>query len=360
MVFNFSAYSNDVGFKVQKECNIFVHNKNSVIGHDGAYSIPFKPGFSLWTFGDTLTGKIVNDKREFNGFYRNSAAVVPFDIPIKNLCKNNITYLSDDNGIKPIIPFLADEDTKTIALWPMSGIEINGTVYFYYSIIKSQPTNDPMNSFTVMGTGLVKATEPFKTIDRVKTGDIKTIYFWEKDDIHFGIGAYKHKDGYIYIFGEKNFEKSEIKEHFKYCRLARVKPDFIEDINYYTYYSSKTDSWVKSAKDSTNIFYDTPGEMSISFNRYLNKFIAIYSEFLNNRIVMITADKITGPWSEPIKLYDCKYEEGILSYAAKEHPEYSQKNGKIIYITYCTNATIEKLINNTDLYWPHLISVEFI
>src|SRR4051812_15441009 len=36
---------------------MFVDNPHCMVGQDGAFSIPLKPGQALWFFGDTLIGK---------------------------------------------------------------------------------------------------------------------------------------------------------------------------------------------------------------------------------------------------------------------------------------------------------------
>ena len=94
-------------------------------------------------------------------------------------------------------------------------------------------------------------------------------------------------------------------------------------------------------------------ELSVSFNQYLGKYLAVHSYKLSGKIVARTAASPWGPWSHPILLYTVKVtREKLLPYpqliyAGKEHPELSEENGKIIYITYI----------EFEEYFPHLLGI---
>ncbi|MCB1690096.1 MAG: hypothetical protein KDI33_16490, partial [Halioglobus sp.] len=72
------------------------------------------------------------------------------------------------------------------------------------------------------------------------------------------------------------------------------------------------------------------------FNAYLNRFVAIYSENLGSTAMLRTAPHPEGPWSEPIEIFsiDAPHNLNGWVYDFLAHPEYSQDDGKVIYITY--------------------------
>lgn len=55
------------------------------------------------------------------------------------------------------------------------------------------------------------------------------------------------------------------------------------------------------------------------------------------------AQKIEGPWSEPVLVFKAKRPESDLGwvYDALEHPEYAVDNGKTIYITYSRQTGLQ-------------------
>jgi hypothetical protein len=88
--------------------------------------------------------------------------------------------------------------------------------------------------------------------------------------------------------------------------------------------------------------------MSAAYNPYLKKYVAIHMLNRDNRIVMRTAAKITGPWSAPELIFRPERTSNTdLFNAAKEHPELQGQGGKLMYVTY---------INSVD-YAPHLIEI---
>ena len=107
--------------------------------------------------------------------------------------------------------------------------------------------------------------------------------------------------------------------------------------------------WSKQYAPTAVLFDSVPNEMSAAYNPYLKRHIAIHTMLRENQIVMRTAPKITGPWSEPEVIYRPeKTDPPCAYYAGKEHPELAQEGGRIIYVTYVDSKT----------YMPHLLEVK--
>jgi hypothetical protein len=156
------------------------------------------------------------------------------------------------------------------------------------------------------------------------------------------------KGKWVYVYGAiQNAEKVQK------CYLARVRPNKIEKQRQYTYFASPKPSWSPRIGDAIGIMQDMPNEMSVSFNSYLNCYLAVHSLDLTGKIVGRTALNPWGPWSEPITLHTVTVHRErplpypSLVYAGKEHPELSDAQGKVIYITYV----------EFEEYLPHLIQV---
>lgn len=109
-------------------------------------------------------------------------------------------------------------------------------------------------------------------------------------------------------------------------------------------------------------------EMSISYNRDLSKWIAIYSDapLLRPSIVARTADVITGPWSEQKVIFSYPemnprsdmYTKDIFCYAGKEQKEfYDFKDMKLRVSYVCNSFSIDEILSNENIYIPKFIDV---
>lgn len=82
----------------------------------------------------------------------------------------------------------------------------------------------------------------------------------------------------------------------------------------------------KGAKLITN----APGDLSMSWNPWLRKFILVHSESFTDKVMIHTADRPEGPWSAPVLVF----QTGGTQYAAKEHVALSSACGESIVVTY--------------------------
>jgi hypothetical protein len=156
------------------------------------------------------------------------------------------------------------------------------------------------------------------------------------------------QEEWIYVYGVIQDAKGVQK-----CYLARVKPSCIEKKEHYEYLASAEPIWSSSVSHAASIMQDMPNEMSVSFNRHLNCFLAVHSLDLSGKIVGRTGPNPWGPWSEPFLLHNVTVERKEplpyppLVYAGKEHPELSERGGRTIYITYV----------EFEEYFPHLVEI---
>jgi hypothetical protein len=77
------------------------------------------------------------------------------------------------------------------------------------------------------------------------------------------------------------------------------------------------------------------GGLSVSWNRSLGRYLAIYNLGLTNRVEFRTAPSPTGPWSASSTLFTgLDAPAGTYDYAAFEHPELSHDGGRLLTVTY--------------------------
>jgi len=76
--------------------------------------------------------------------------------------------------------------------------------------------------------------------------------------------------------------------------------------------------------------------LSVHWNPYLRKYIAITNLSLSDGIELRTADRPEGPWSGPQLIASglAPPREGLNNWAAVAHPEFARDGGRIEYLTY--------------------------
>jgi hypothetical protein len=170
--------------------------------------------------------------------------------------------------------------------------------------------------------------------------------FWKGDEPSFGVFV-QRADDYLYLWGSLATA----------MHLARVRPESIEDRAGYEYLVEAPTAdvpgleprWSKKFRPTAKLFDAVPNEMSAAYNPYLRKHVAFHSLHRENKIVMRTAPRITGPWSEPEVVFRPeRAKDTDLIYAAKEHPELAREDGRVLYVTYVNSATyVPQLIELT-------------
>lgn len=381
---------------------LFTVNNASVLGHDGAYSVPLDDGRVLWTFGDTLLGKertgydpekrLIDEwlnsdwAKENIVMIANSACFVGTK-SAEELIRTMPFYIGQTEGCaEEIIPSVLAPNRagRYRPVWPMDGICLKDKVYIFTIMVDcgpADPTKGNAPDINVFGAGLVKSEYPFVEFHRLKPTACPNLprdpanhpeyqYMWWNCDLDtsgdqiaaYGTGVLKRvMDDYVYIFGSKMTTMEGRVVHG--VSLARVRAKYIEDVTKYSYLQGLEGGnpiWTSNPKEAMLVFDGNANEMSISYNEYLGKFVVFYpyigdikphrvDRFLEE-IHMRYADNIWGPWSDPVVVYKCqKSRPDDTCYAAKEHPEYAEKGGKITYLTYVSHQR----------YWPELIRVEF-
>lgn len=342
----------------------FVNNPHRMVGQDGAYSIPLD-NRTLWFFGDTLVGERpegrslwyifgepvggqdLTGKGPFDQMITNTGLLLREETGREGL--NNFSYILNERGnLKQLVPTLSHEHPDKDRIWCMHGCSLNGRIYLYYmKVSMHEKGGHPFPvGFEIVGTGLAAGNAHNWTFERI-VHDGETM-LWKADDPHFASAVLAEPESkYVYLYGSVQDE-----HNVHQCYVARVPQGALEDFNSYEYLTADTPSWSKAIVEAAPIFGEMPNEMSVSFNRYLNAYLAVYSEGLTGRIIARTAPNPWGPWSRPVTLWvvEPPHEEPpypTLIYAGKEHPELAGEEGRVLYLTYI----------EFEEYFPHLIEV---
>lgn len=326
---------------------LFSRNDARMIGQDGAYSVPINSEESLWLFGDTFIGTFdENGRRRIERMPNNTGLICRSRVASSGL--TDFTYLKDRAGeIRQLIPLLPAENPDVYRIWGMDGCMIGEKIFWFYIRIRILPELHWPFKFEPAGSGLAMAESSDFIFNRIKIGG--TTVLWDEKLPCFGVSVLCEKrENFAYIYG------STLKQKKQYCVLARGPMENLTDLSRYEYFVSSEPRWSPESEKAQPIMEGMPTEMSVSFNSYLDCYLAVHSWETTGQLVGRTAPFPWGPWSEPVHLWNSKVGlrnplvyDGPIVYAGKEHPELSKENGKIIYLT-CVEF---------EEYFPRLIEV---
>ena len=173
-------------------------------------------------------------------------------------------------------------------------------------------------------------------------------------------GSWVLKQGqWIYIYGTT--EDVIDGYHHKYMILARAPASGLAQFDQWQFYVNGR--WSAEFREAESLCSDMANEYSVSYLPALGNYIAVYSTGdSTDHIVARFAPQPWGPWNDPVSIYRCpeaRWDESIICYAAKGHPEISTAADELI-VSYIANSTdFETMVSDARLYRPRFIRVRF-
>lgn len=324
----------------------FLDNRVGVTGADGATSMKLSDDKYLWMFGDTVEGPFESiHGLDLTPLRSNTGALVPAQNAASGIKEFEFLATADGKRPRQLLPFAEEEDPSKHRVWAIHGTTIGDHAYLYYHRITLLDGVDVFVNFRLDGMGIARAPIETLEFERLAAPD-GTREFWKGDEPTFGVFV-ERKEGYLYLWG------SLMTGMF----LARVPVESIAELPQYEYLveapiprePNRVPRWSRQFEPTAVLFDSVPNEMSASYNAHLGQYLAFHSLGRENKIVMRTAPRITGPWSAPSLVYRPEWrDENDLTYAAKEHPELAREGGRILYVTYVNSSTyIPRLIEIT-------------
>ena len=114
--------------------------------------------------------------------------------------------------------------------------------------------------------------------------------------------------------------------------MGRVDPSKAQDRNSWSFYAGNG-SWFPQINDAVSVFNDA-NILSISWNAYLQRYLAVYSPPFSQNVVMRTSTNLEGPWSREIMAFVAMQSSNGNVYDALAHAEYDTNGGQTIYVSY--------------------------
>lgn len=315
-----------------------IRTDSAILKRDCGFSALYQ-GRSVWLFGDTL----LDTPNEENKTFLSNSWSSTFDLD----AGDGIAALTErvDSVGAPAEFFPLTEQEKALLeqacdggacgahwdIWP-GAIVVDDEKDWAYVFYRKVYSESGLFNFHHVGHSIAVWKNFTEIAERPVFDHVESypyLFFSEEGEAGFGSAALLvEKVAYVYgcELGENQLTKP--------CHLARVPIADILDKSAWSFFDG-AGRWLPDSRESKAIFSGND-MMSVFFNPHINRYVAVYSEPLGATAMLRTAARPEGPWSAPTRLFSIDAPENVYGwvYDILAHPEFSQDNGRIIYITY--------------------------
>jgi hypothetical protein len=231
-------------------------------------------------FGDTLGGPAADDfwSVPHEDWRSNTMGwIIPPRDPRNGLLLSDM--VTDTPGhAKELLASKKVDNVETTVI-PTYGVSVFDKLYLHYMSVKHW--GEP-GHWELGHSGLAVSADQGQT--------------WTKDpdlvwpgDSNFGQVAIVESEGYQYFFGIPGGRYGGV-------QVARVRPWQILDHSGYRYWDGN--GWTSARTSAATIVPANVGELSVRWNSYYRRWLMMYLDDPNGKILLRTAKQLTGPWSE--------------------------------------------------------------
>jgi hypothetical protein len=312
-----------------------------ILGRDGALSAVFQ-GYSVWLYSDTFLAHpnadgrtLISDSWSFatdlnaqdgiGGFQeRLDSSGAPAMILVETPAEYTFNQAHNGN------PCQEQPCGARWALWPSSMVtdSVNNQALVFYMLVSALPGNF---NFQALGNS-VAVWQNFSQLPQRPSFDPPFVpnhpdLMFTQDEPNFG-SASLIAAGTLYIYGCGIPTNSSDKG----CRLAKVDPANVLNRSAWNFYAGNG-NWSSQLSSAISILPDS-NILSVSWNDYLQQYVAIYSQLLSNNVMIRTAPQPEGPWSGERTAFVAMQPVSGNVYDARSHSEYDLNGGQTIFVTY--------------------------
>jgi hypothetical protein len=224
----------------------------------------------------------------------------------------------------PFLPVPKDEeDPASLVVWPLHGIEAGPhRLRLFYVVARVRADRKPRLEYDVLGTGLATGDPERAPLIAARGG--RDWRFFKKDEPTFGNAVLEPIDKHHLVYGVGPGNTA---------RLARVPSGRLTDRGAWQFLAPEG-RWSSKPKDAVPLFGDVGGDLSVSWNGHLDRWLAVHARLHPAReIVARTARRPEGPWSGPTVLFRVPETGPSRITGGKEHPALSPDRGRTIYVS---------------------------
>jgi hypothetical protein len=313
-----------------------VQTNPDILGRDGGYSALFQ-GYSVWLYGDTFIAKpnaedqtLLSDSWSFTTDLTAQAGITGFQEQLDSAgAPTMILPLTPTeqafNQAHNVNNCQAQPCGARWALWPMSVVvnPADNSALIFYMVVSAQPGNF---NFQGIGTSVaawqnIQQQPQRPALNPPIVADHPDLIFTQNEP-GFGSASFI-SNGTLYAYGC---------DYSSGCQLGKVAPSSAQDRSAWSFYAGNS-NWSTQISDAISVFNDA-SILSVSWNAFLQRYLAVYSPPFSQNVVMRTSANPEGPWSSEIVAFVAMQPASGNVYDAIAHVEYASNGGQTIYVSY--------------------------
>lgn len=320
-----------------------VHSTTTYVKRDLGFPGQIGPNILL-TYGDTMYSDAKYSDL-WRGMTSDSVALATHD-PIKvldvNLCEVNNQSFPDQ-----FCPLLAEygEDPSCWSCGITNVIETAPGQGILYYLLNNRP--DGKNNLIGAGIATISVSDTYPPIPSL-TRLPGQQYWWDAscEPWYGDVGSIYASDGYIYAYGHA--------QDLPWVYLTRVPLQNATSLSFYEYWNGENwqserlydmgekegvfwqIKYAPNCKNHTGEFTDPRrSQGQVVWSAYYSCYLFVYCDnWMDNKVLAMTAQKPEGPWSEAVTLYQATpITAGSSIYAAVPHPYYDV-TGRTLVVTF--------------------------
>jgi hypothetical protein len=312
-----------------------------ILGRDGAYSALFQ-GYSVWLYGDTFLAhadaegrSLISDSWSFTKDLNAHDGIAGFQERLDSIGAPTMILVETPaeqafNAAHAGNPCVEQPCGARWALWPSSIVTdtARNRALVFYGVVYALP-----GSFNFQGMGSSVAIwqdfqqQPQRPVFSPPNVAGHPDLMFNENEPNFGTAAFI-SGGTLYVYGCGTPTNGADKG----CRLGKVDPGNVQDRNAWTFYAGNG-NWSSQVSDAVSVF-DGSSIVSVSWNSFLQHYVAVYSPPFSQNVMMRTSPQPEGPWSaEAVAFVAMQPVQGNV-YDAHAHAEYDVNGGQTIFVTY--------------------------
>lgn len=310
-----------------------------IVGRDGGYSGVFG-GYAVWVFGDTFLANpnaegqtLISDSwaytSDFNaqdgisGFQeREDAAGAPTMLLTLTAAEQAFNNAHQGN------PCQQTPCGARWALWPGAIVAdpARNRALVFYQLVSAQPGDF---NFQAVGHS-VASWQNFTDLPQrptINPGAEHPDLLFNQNEPGFGSAALVD-EGTLYAYGCYSSNLSVP------CVLGRVALGSETERSAWNFYTGNG-NWSSQVSDAIWVFTGN-NILNVSWNDYLQQYVAVYNSPLSSNVMMRTAPQPEGPWSREVMVFEALQpaDGGNAVDDAQAHPEYNLNGGQTMFVTY--------------------------
>lgn len=320
---------------------------SSWLGGDVAYSVDLGRERVLWLFGDSFVARDARADREHSTLVRNSVAIESGYDPSRACIK--FYWKTQGGGPASFFP-----ERGNTWLWPADGVRLGAKLLLFFTRVRPNSRKDSLGFENFGWTAFLVRNPDEDPLEWAMQRIDGPNNAWGVI-VGAAVVAAGH---FVYVFSPAE------PSHDIYLLRWPLSSAANGDLASPEWWCGLGRGWIaqqKVARRPAAVFSGGSMEFSIQWDPQRQKFLEVQSVgFGASDIAIRWADRLQGPWSEPMKVYRPPESDrpDAFVYAAKAHPEL---RSAALAVTYVANSSggFQVLTRDPSIYYPRFVRLWF-